>query len=109
MDGAGDGNNVHRRRARIKLDRGAPMNGSWLAFAGRFGDFVNSFKASAMGCGNPCRVTLLGPLRVCLYPKIFRSRRVKKAILARAKMIVYIVLDVNVIMGVKLLVEIVGL
>ena len=82
------------------MDKGAARNGVWLALAGRFGDFVNSFKASAIGCGMPCKLTLLGPLRVCLYPKIFRSRRVKKAILARAKMVVYIVLDMNVIMAI---------
>ena len=44
---------------------------------------VNSFRASASGCGIPAILTLLGPLRVCIYPRVLRSRRVKNAIAAR--------------------------
>lgn len=47
--GEGDGNNVHKRRASIRLVRGAAKKGVWLAFAGRLGDFVNNFNASAIG------------------------------------------------------------
>lgn len=51
---------------------------------------VNSFSASAIGCGSPIILTLFGPLRNCAYPRIFRSSKVKKAIAANtmAKLII---------------------
>jgi len=39
----------------------------------------NSFRASAMGCEIPHRITLLGPFRKCIKPMTFRSIKVKKA------------------------------
>lgn len=44
---------------------------------------LNNFRASAIGWGSPNRDTLFGPLRSWVYPKIFRSRRVKKAMAAK--------------------------
>lgn len=43
--------------------------------------FDSSFKASLMGCITPFIVVLLGPFRLCLPAIIFRSIKVKKAIL----------------------------
>ena len=45
--------------------------------------FVNSLIASLKGWGTPAKPTLFGPLRNCLYPKIFRSSNVMKATLIR--------------------------
>ncbi len=47
---------------------------------GRVISLRNSFNASAKGCGIPARPTLFGPFRSWTYPRILRSRRVKKAI-----------------------------
>ena len=41
--------------------------------------FINSFKASANGCNRPYGPTTFGPFRNCIYPKTFRSTKVKKA------------------------------
>lgn len=46
--------------------------------------FVNSFRTSANGWGRPAIPTLFGPFRSCIYPSIFRSRSVKKAIVRAA-------------------------
>lgn len=40
---------------------------------------INNFRASAKGWTIPQIPTLLGPLRICIYPRTFRSRSVKKA------------------------------
>lgn len=40
---------------------------------------VNSLMASARGWGMPAQPTLFGPLRIWMYPKTLRSRRVRKA------------------------------
>lgn len=44
---------------------------------------VNNLIASAKGSGMAIKLILLGPLRSWMYPKIFRSKRVKKAIATR--------------------------
>jgi hypothetical protein len=59
------------------------MNGNVLAYMGVLSSLVNSFTASAMGWGIPLRLTLLGPFRSWMYPKIFRSSRVKNAIASK--------------------------
>lgn len=41
--------------------------------------FVINFRPSAMGCSRPRGPTKLGPLRSCIYPSSFRSRRVRNA------------------------------
>jgi hypothetical protein len=43
----------------------------------------NNLMASLNGCTNPTNPTLLGPLRSCEYPRIFRSKRVIKATLTK--------------------------
>lgn len=68
-----------------------------MADEGLFVDLENSLRASEMGWGRPWILTLLGPFRVCEYPKIFRSSSVKKAIAAKARRIVSRVFVVNVI------------
>lgn len=42
---------------------------------------VYNFTASDKGCKIPMIPTLLGPKRICIYPKIFRSKRVINATL----------------------------
>lgn len=68
-----------------------------MAEVGLVRDLVNSLRASEMGWGMPWRDTLLGPFRAWEYPKSFRSSNVKKAIAARARRIVSMVVVVNVI------------
>lgn len=68
---------------------------------------VNSFMASAMGCGSPINLGLFGPFRRWVYARNFRSTKVKKAIairIATDKMIVltralYIIEDWVLIRG----------
>lgn len=50
---------------------------------GKESSLAKSLIASANGCGNPIKLTLFGPLRIWIYPRIFRSRRVKKAMAIR--------------------------
>jgi hypothetical protein len=49
--------------------------------------FKNNFTASAAGCKIPPNEGLLGPSRLCLYPKIFRSSKVIKAMFTKIKII----------------------
>jgi len=78
---------------------GAMIKGIILAFVGLFNSLVNNLAASARGWGIPIRLTLLGPFRSWMYPKIFRSRRVKNAI-ARSihkkivKIVIIILIDI---------------
>ena len=68
-----------------------------LADWGLDGCLEKSLIASAIGWGRPIIVTLLGPFRSWLYPKIFRSRRVKNAIAASASKYVVKMEEKNVI------------
>ncbi len=43
------------------------------ASAGMMSSLINSFRASAMGCSNPCGPTRIGPRRTCMCARIFRS------------------------------------
>lgn len=72
-------------RAKNSLRAGAIMNVDMFAIEGRDCSFRNSFRASAIGWGSPMIDTLFGPLRVWIYPRILRSRRVKKAIASSAE------------------------
>ena len=69
-----------------------------LATRGLTFSFENSFNASAKGWGIPKILTLFGPFRIWEYPMIFRSRRVKKAIAAKAikKVIIIDEMDENI-------------
>ena len=49
--------------AKNKANIGAIMKGIKFAAVGMLSSFVNNFSASAMGCGIPPILTLLGPLR----------------------------------------------
>lgn len=57
------GYRIHIVRARNKANIGAAKKGNVLAELGVLSSFVNSFRASARGCGMPMMLTLLGPLR----------------------------------------------
>jgi len=50
-----------------------------LELKGNTSSLEKSLMASLNGCAIPIVLTLLGPLRNWLYPKIFRSSRVTKA------------------------------
>lgn len=71
-----DGNRDHINRASNNLNMGAAINIEKFERDGCFCSLVRSFKASANGCGTPIILTLFGPLRSWIYPKIFRSSKV---------------------------------
>lgn len=73
------GINDHRTSARIKNRRGEKKNKYGEAVEGFSVSFTNSFNASANGCSNPYGPTTFGPLRNCIYPRTFRSTKVRKA------------------------------
>jgi hypothetical protein len=65
------------------LASGDRRNSKELAEMGPNLSLVNNFTASANGCKRPPHATLLGPLRDCLRPRIFRSNNVKNATLTK--------------------------
>ena len=54
---------------------------------GKTNSFEKSLMASLNGCIKPIILTLLGPLRICLYPKILRSNNVTNATFTKIKTI----------------------
>jgi hypothetical protein len=74
------------------------MYTSRLETVGDVVSFVKSFTASARGWGIPAHPTLLGPLRIWIYPNTFRSSKVKKATPTNTKItkIKFITIDANV-------------
>lgn len=70
----------HNIKIKMRAKIGAPTNGAILDTEGDVCSFVSNFSTSANGWGIPAIPTLLGPFRSCMYPRVFRSRRVKKAI-----------------------------
>jgi len=54
---------------------------------GKTNSLENNLIASLKGCINPINLTLLGPLRICLYPKILRSNNVTNATFTKIKII----------------------
>lgn len=48
-------------------------------FEGLNFSFINSFIPSAKGCSSPRGPTNFGPLRSCIYPRVFRSSKVNNA------------------------------
>lgn len=97
-----NGYRIHIVRARNKASIGAARNGKVLAEFGVFNSLVNNFNASAIGCGMPIILTLLGPFRSWMYPRTFRSSRVKNAIARRAQrkiVIMVIIVLINIVLG----------
>ena len=60
---------------------------SALERLGNTNSLVNNLIASLNGCIRPINLTLLGPLRIWLYPKIFRSNSVTNATFTKIKII----------------------
>jgi len=54
---------------------------------GKTNSLENNLIASLKGCINPIKLTLLGPFRIWLYPKILRSNKVTNATLTKIKII----------------------
>lgn len=59
----GKGYRTHRDRAKNRVNAGTIKNGTLLEEDGIRICFKNSFTASAIGCSNPIKDTLLGPCR----------------------------------------------
>lgn len=66
-------------RARDRAMIGESVNRIGDERVGLVVSFVISFRPSAMGCSSPRGPTRLGPLRSCMYPSSFRSKRVRNA------------------------------
>ena len=75
------GNKVQIDRIIIKAKQGAKINLIIWFLNGNTFSLVNNLTASAIGCNNPRKDTLLGPFRSWVNPKILRSKRVKNATL----------------------------
>lgn len=86
--GCGMGRGVHMVRARVRARMGAMMNIEVDDVMGRRGSLVNNLIASAIGCSRPQGPTMFGPFRSCMYPSIFRSRRMRNATARRTGIIV---------------------
>lgn len=54
-----------------------------LDIKGQTCSLENNLIASLKGCKIPIKPTLLGPLRIWMYPKSLRSNKVRKAILIK--------------------------
>lgn len=77
-----DGKTPHISKVRANAKNGEKAKiFLWEEFLGIVSSLINSFTASAKGCRSPPNLTLFGPFRDCLSPKIFRSIKVKKATL----------------------------
>jgi|TARA_B100001146_G_scaffold220559_1_gene229429 hypothetical protein len=63
----------------INPQAGAKKYWKILAKLGNTNSLEKSLMASLKGCASPTILTLLGPFRNCLYPRIFRSRSVTNA------------------------------
>ena len=66
-----------------KIQKGANKKTKRLAFTGTINSLRNNFKASEIGCNKPQKPTRLGPLRLWIAPKTFRSATVKNATLIK--------------------------
>ena len=81
------GISAHKIRARVKANIGASVNMTEEEVEGRLGSLIKSFRPSANGWSRPQGPTTLGPLRACMWPRIFRSTRVRKATARRTQII----------------------
>lgn len=75
----GIGNGDHIVKANVKANVGVSTNRSGEEVDGRIGSLVKSFTASAIGWRIPQGPTTFGPFRSCIYPRTFRSIKVRKA------------------------------
>ena len=62
--GDDEGANIHKSKANINIIIGVKVNAIMFAICGILGYFVKSLIASAIGCGIPEILTLLGPFRI---------------------------------------------
>jgi len=58
-----------------------------LEYIGKTSSFEKSLIASLNGWANPTTLTLLGPFRIWLYPRILRSNKVTNATLTNTQII----------------------
>jgi len=76
-DGIGSGAQVIN--ASVSAIIGERINRVGEDIVGLFGSLIISLIPSAIGCKRPTGPTKFGPFRNCIYPKSFRSRRVRNA------------------------------
>lgn len=83
-----EGRAIQTKRENKIANAGPKLKALVFLMAGASGSFENNLIASLNGCSSPPNLTLLGPLRSCEYPKIFRSIRVIKATLISTGIII---------------------
>ncbi len=74
---------VHPIKLTKKVITGDNKNKPLLALLGSIISFIKSLNPSERGCNKPNTPTTLGPIRLCIIPKIFRSANVKYATATR--------------------------
>lgn len=77
--GVGIGIGAQDVSARVSAIMGDSVNRIGEDMVGFVASFVISFSPSAIGCSRPIGPTRFGPLRCCIYPRSFRSNRVRNA------------------------------
>lgn len=75
----GIGSGIQIINAKVRAIVGIIRNKVWEDVEGRTGSLIKSFNPSAIGWRRPIGPTMLGPFRNCMYPRTFRSTRVKNA------------------------------
>lgn len=77
VEGIGIG--AHDERARVSAMIGDSVNRMGDDMVGFVASLVISFRPSAIGWSRPIGPTRLGPFRCCMYPRSFRSSKVRNA------------------------------
>lgn len=79
VSASGIGIGAQEIRARDRAMIGDSVNRTGDERVGLVVSFVINFRPSAIGWSRPRGPTKLGPLRSCMYPSSFRSKRVRNA------------------------------
>lgn len=77
------GKQIHKNKERVNLTHGEKKKGYMFDKIGQLISLVYNLIASEKGWRIPLTPTLLGPNRICINPKILRSKSVIKATLTR--------------------------
>lgn len=79
VSGDGIGIGAQEISARVRAIIGDTVNRIGDDMVGFIASLVISFKPSAIGWSRPMGPTRFGPLRSCIYPRSFRSSKVRNA------------------------------
>lgn len=88
------GAKTHKNKIKKIIPKGAIENIFLFPLSGKRYSFKKSLTASAKGCRTPPALTLFGPFRACLKPKILRSNKVKNATFTKTGITINIYLEI---------------